>query len=185
MRNSFGNEKWKNIDFLESMAKNEVYQISTYGKVKSFKVDPVNGMVIKLFTVEGYERLPFKQKNGKRNARYIHKLVAEAFMPKSDEAQEYVIHLDYNKTNNNIWNLRWATQEEKDKHLLNNPLHKESGRRVSNSKLTENQVRLIKRRINNPKRKTRLKIIAKEFGISEMQLHRIKTGENWGHITDE
>ena len=31
-------------------------------------------------------------------------------------------------------------------------------------------------------RKTRLKIIAKRFGVSEMQLHRIKTGENWGHV---
>jgi len=29
-----------------------------------------------------------------------------------------------------------------------------------------------------------LKMIAKQFGISTMQLHRIKTGENWGHVTD-
>jgi hypothetical protein len=34
----------------------------------------------------------------------------------------------------------------------------------------------------DPNRKTRLKLIAKQFGISEMQLYRIKSGENWGHI---
>ena len=27
-----------------------------------------------------------------------------------------------------------------------------------------------------------MRIIAKQFGISEMQLYRIKSGENWGHV---
>jgi DNA invertase Pin-like site-specific DNA recombinase len=48
--------------------------------------------------------------------------------------------------------------------------------------LTSPDVVRIKKLILNPNRKTRLKIIAKQFGISEMQLYRIKTGENWGHI---
>ena len=34
-------------------------------------------------------------------------------------------------------------------------------------------------------RKTRLKMIAKQFGISEMQVHRIKTGENWSYVSEE
>jgi hypothetical protein len=42
---------------------------------------------------------------------------------------------------------------------------------------------MIKRKLSDPKRKTRMKMIAKQFGISEMQLYRIKTGENWGHVT--
>jgi len=29
-----------------------------------------------------------------------------------------------------------------------------------------------------------MKMIAKQFGISEMQLYRIKTGENWGSVTE-
>ena len=51
------------------------------------------------------------------------------------------------------------------------------------NKLTSSVVKIIKKRILNPNRKTRMKIIAKQFGISEMQLYRIKSGENWGHIT--
>lgn len=43
----------------------------------------------------------------------------------------------------------------------------------------------LKKRILDPNRKTRLRLIAKEFGISEMQLNRIKRGENWGHIKVE
>jgi hypothetical protein len=27
-----------------------------------------------------------------------------------------------------------------------------------------------------------MKQIAEHFGISEMQLYRIKSGENWGHV---
>jgi DNA-binding Xre family transcriptional regulator len=27
-----------------------------------------------------------------------------------------------------------------------------------------------------------MKMLAKQFGISEMQVSRIKRGENWGHI---
>ena len=50
------------------------------------------------------------------------------------------------------------------------------------AKLTSTDVIRLKKRILDPNRKTRLRLIAKEFGISEMQLHRIKTGENWGHI---
>ena len=46
------------------------------------------------------------------------------------------------------------------------------------TKLTSTQVLRLKKRINDPNRKTRLRLIEKEFGISEMQLCRIKRGEN-------
>jgi predicted DNA binding protein len=50
------------------------------------------------------------------------------------------------------------------------------------NKLTETQVIWLKKKLLDPNRKTRLKILAKQFGVSEMTLHRIRTGENWGHI---
>ena len=53
------------------------------------------------------------------------------------------------------------------------------------TKLTETQVKLIKRKINDPNRKTRMKIIAKRYGVSVMQLYRIKSGENWGSVTPD
>ena len=54
-----------------------------------------------------------------------------------------------------------------------------------NTKLSVIDVIRLKRKLLDPNRKTRLKILAKQFGITEMQLHRIKTGENWGHIKVE
>ena len=50
------------------------------------------------------------------------------------------------------------------------------------TKLIETQVIWLKKKLLDPNRKTRLKIFAKKFGVSEMTLHRIKSGENWGHI---
>ena len=55
-------------------------------------------------------------------------------------------------------------------------------RKYQGNKLNSTQVMLLKKKLHDPNRKTRLKIIAKQFGVTEMTLHRIKTGENWGHI---
>ncbi len=183
MNENYLPEIWGNIEFEENISEKETYQISTYGRVKSLKVDPEFGMVIKLFSVNNYQRLPIIQKNGKRTARYIHKLVAQTFIEKTDVSQQFVIHIDYDKDNNNTWNLLWATKKEKEVHQFSNPKYKNPSNRVRNSKLNEGRVKIIKRKLNDPNRKTRLKMIAKQFGISEMQLHRIKTGENWGYVT--
>ncbi len=183
MKESFLPEQWKFIEFEDTISEKELYQISSYGRVKSFKVDPKNGMIIKLFSVGGYQRLPLKQKNGKRTARYIHKLVAKAFLEKTDETQKFVLHLDYDKDNNHTWNLAWATKKEKEVHQFSNPKYKNPSNRIRYSKLNEGRVKIIKRKLNDPNRKTRLKMIAKTYGITEMQLRRIKTGENWGWVT--
>ena len=50
-------------------------------------------------------------------------------------------------------------------------------------KLSVTKVIHIKKILANPNRKTRIKMIAKQFGVSEMQIARIRSGENWGHIT--
>lgn len=51
--------------------------------------------------------------------------------------------------------------------------------RKSGLKLDSSQVMLIKKQLKRgiPNRR-----IAKNFKVSEMQIHRIKTGENWSHI---
>jgi len=48
----------------------------------------------------------------------------------------------------------------------------------TNSKLTPEDVKHIKKLI---RRKVPLRRIAQLFGVSEMQINRIKTGENWGN----
>jgi hypothetical protein len=87
-----------------------------------------------------------------------------------------VIHLNYVKDDNYYKNLKWVTHEDKFKHTARNPNRK----RIGNQKLTEAQVLRIKKKLVNGK--STLKVIADQFGITDMQVHRIKTGENWGHV---
>lgn len=184
MFQSYMPEEWKTIKFDENFSENEGYKISTYGNIRSYKIDKKNGPIIKQSIFAGYKRIPLIQKSKKRTARYTHKLVAETFIEKSSEEQKFVIHLDYNKLNNNVWNLRWATKKEVEAHQKNNPKQKEAINRIRYSKLSPGRVKIIKRLINDPNRKTRMKIIAKQFNISIQQLYRIKWGENWNHIQE-
>lgn len=143
------------------------------------------------------------QKRKKLNAKYLrksykqvsvltHKAVAELFLPPPQPNQKFIIHLDWNKENNYFENLKWASQEEVTKHQLANPQHaikkfQESLLGIKKKpntkmgKLTENEVLLIKKRL---KKGDTLRSLAKRFGVSDMQIHRIKTGENWGHLKE-
>ena len=97
--------------------------------------------------------------------------------------------MDYNRRNDTVKNLKLATREEMLQHYNASPnvqmarkKQKEQKKIRDGHKLTVTQVMLIKKRLLNPKNKTRMKIIARQFGISEMQLYRIKSGKNWGHV---
>ncbi len=181
MVETFWNEEWRDIVFDDKISEKEKFKISNFGRILKCK----NGeeTLVNEIYLNGYQRLHLRQKSGKSTSRYVHKLVAQHFLEQGDGI--YVIHLNYDKKDNRVANLKWATKREKEIHQFSNPEYKKRPRKRTYSKLTENQVKLLKRKLNDPNRKTRLKILAKQFGISEMQLHRIKTGENWGSVTED
>src|SRR6185295_1055331 len=115
----------------------------------------------------------------------LHRLVAKHFLPKPAANQKFIIHLDHNKENNKYSNLKWATQAGVTANNRKNPLIKaalkerKKNHNVAWSKLNEALVVKIKQLLK--KQKT-LKEIATKFGVSDMQVHRIKTGENWAHV---
>lgn len=189
MINSYPNEKWKVLEFKSITGLS--YAVSDYGRVASFRTNIEKGNLLGCGTNKGYKifRSNFS-KDGKNRSEavYVHKLVAEKFIPKRTPSQIYVIHLNYVKDDNRVVNLRWASQEELNEHQKSNPravsdykrLHKHN--RLHHYKLSEPEVKVLKRKLLDPNRKTRIKMIALNFGVSEMQLYRIKRGENWGHV---
>lgn len=180
MIKSFWDEEWKEIVFDEKISEKEKFKISNYGRIINCKA--AEEFLVKKHFINGYQTLPLKQKkNGKATSRYVHKLVAEQFLEQNDGV--YVIHLNYEKTDNHVKNLKWATKKEKENHQFSNPDYEKRKGLRTYTKLTETKVKLIKRKINDPNRRTRMKMIAKQFGISEMQLYRIKRGENWGNVS--
>jgi len=175
----YKDEVWKRLH-LKGFDNGVKYEISNYGRVKSFAYDKENGRILKGGMVQGYPMVAFSKYNEKRISRYIHKLVAENFLEKETTEQRYVIHFDFNKENNYFRNLKWATKAEKEAHLNRNPKFIASKKKIKYSKLTESDVIRIKQML--ARGKTRLRVIAKQFGITHTQLNRIRKGENWAHV---
>ena len=172
------------------------YAISNYGRLVSFTDKIENGTLVNGSKQDGYRiwRYKIRDKNNKIRHKhcFLYKLVAEYFIPKTSDEQVYVLHLDRNRANDYVENLKWATKAEMLEHSKKSPYviaakkkqlaQWREKRKHQGYKLTSTQVMLLKRRLHDPNRKTRLKIIAKQFGVTEMTLYRIKTGEIWGHI---
>ncbi len=168
------------------------YAVSNRGRLISFSKEFKDGTVLKGGLADGYRTLRYKiRQDGKlyNKTLYIYKLVAELFIPKTAEDQLYVIHLDHSRDNDIVPNLKWVNYEERLVHYRKSPAVIKSKLKLiehniksDGRKLTSTDVIRLKKILNKPNRKTRIKILAKQFGISEMQIHRIKTGENWGHI---
>ncbi|HEY4540138.1 MAG TPA: hypothetical protein VIG94_09040 [Faecalibacter sp.] len=183
-------EKFKELT-LEGNQKSR-YAISNYGRLIRFTENFEDGHLLKGSETNGYKVFRYKSvENGKTKnySKMFSRMVAENFLPEPSAEQTYLLHKDYKKDNCQATNLFWATKEEFTNHFMNSPLYEEgkiksqnTRKKMDGNKLTSTQVIRIKKMINDPNRKTRLKIIAKQFGISEMQLYRIKSGENWGHI---
>jgi len=173
----YKNESWKEIDF-ETDLPHDKYEISNMGRVKSFAIEKESGRVLRGGNVNGYRCITVKFGEDITRQYYVHRLVAETFLRKLNKEQHYVIHLDYNKQNNSIYNLSWATEVELIAHNNKNP--EVIRRRTTGYKLSESDVRVIKRLLKS--QKTRLSMIAKRFGITHTQLNRIRSGENWGHV---
>jgi hypothetical protein len=176
MKNLFKDEQWKTL-FIPDVHEYERYEISNYGRIKSFKCQP-QGKIIKNPNVKGYAVLVIKLMNKKSTTKYVHKMVAEHFLPRDNDLQQYVIHKDFNKSNNHITNLRWVTRQTMFAHQKVNPNYNRG--MISNAKLSESEVIRLKMKLK--KGKNRPSIIAKEFGITHTQLNRIKRGENWAHV---
>jgi hypothetical protein len=168
------------------------YAISNYGRMVSFADEIKNGRLLKGAKSEGYKVFRFKIYRDKKMLNshlFICKLVAKNFLPKTSDDQIHVLHLDYCRSNDNVNNLKWATESERLVHSQKSPHVLEARKKrvepataINGHKLTVTRVMVIKKLLANPKQTTRLKMIAKQFGVSEMQIRRIKSGENWGYI---
>jgi hypothetical protein len=128
------------------------------------------------------------RQHGKNKAIFLYKEVANAFLKKPSPKHKFVIHKDHNYLNDDVSNLKWATREEHRAHTTFSPRAVMARRRkaITSSThakvLNENTVRALKKMIWDPKRKLSYKKLAEKFGVSEMQIYRIKTGEFWYHI---
>jgi hypothetical protein len=176
------NEVWKEVQ-INTRKQRTHYAISNLGHICSFKEKPGDGKSLNGTLVNGYPALKLKI-NHKDYQFYIHKLVAEYFVKGAKNGRSYVIHTDHNKLNNKSKNLQWASRKEVEEHQQKSPLVKayRARTREKGHKLTAVKVKQIKQQIFSGNRRLTMRQIADKFNISEMQIYRIKNGENWGHV---
>ena len=109
-----------------------------------YGVRTIKGRILKLKTDKhGYFRLGLT-KDKKQRFFFLHRLVAQAFIPNPNN-YPIVNHIDGNKKNNNIKNLEWCTYQQNTNHAYRTGIFKAKGavhigEKNPNKKLTEQDV---------------------------------------------
>lgn len=107
------NEEWRDIKGYEGS-----YQVSNYGRVKSFKYKTPRILKYATTKKEAYFFVILSNNNIKK-PKTVHRLVAQMFIPNPNNLL-VVNHKDCNKKNNKINNLEWCTKEYNIQHAARN-----------------------------------------------------------------
>lgn len=178
-------EIWKPVAHIKN-GTSKKYAVSSKARLASYDKNIEDRYILKQHLNGGFPMVTIHV-NDKTKALFAHHAVAYTFLKKPSPKYKYVLHLDYDKTNNDPSNLKWATKEEQINHSKKSPYvlaaaaHKVySG--ATSKKLNEKKVIQLKNEIWNPKRKLTFKQLAAKYGIAEMNLYRIKNGVLWFHV---
>lgn len=145
-------ELWRPIDGLE------IYEISSCGRVRRNGTKYLSGSI----NNRGYLRYDLCL-NGKRIVKSAHRLVADTFIPNPDR-KPFINHIDGDRTNNNVANLEWVTNQENLSHA-----YSVLGRRPRNMKQV---VCLETKEVFES-----CKSAADSFGITESIVNRVCNGK--------
>lgn len=189
-------EIWKPVKGYEGL-----YEVSSFGRVKSlgritkrkqgtrvveiYKPEVVlsqlhggkkrNYLFVNLYQ-EKTENEPRKHKQ-----QYVHRLVAEAFIPNPQNKKD-VNHIDGNPGNNYVTNLEWNTRKENIHHAFEHGLTKNYGSNHYQAKLTEKQVIEIRSKYVKGQKGSGYIALAKQYNVTPELIRNIVRGKIWKRV---
>ena len=120
--------------------------------------------------------------NNQRKGIYVHRLVAQIFIPNPDSKPE-VNHKNGIKNDNRVENLEWVTNKENVDHAILNGLNNCIGEKHGMAKLTEEKVLQIRQLYSQRKyNKTNQTKLAEMYGMTQTQISYIINKKTWKHI---
>lgn len=168
-------EEWKDIEGTDGK-----YQISNYGRVKSFQWGKPKIITPRL-DLDGYLSCELSIQPMKRRIFGIHRLVAKHFIPNT-ESKPQINHKDGIRWNSCISNLEWVTRSENVRHAFDTKMHTVLlGEDNPQAKLTNEQALYIR---ENPDDLTGREL-AKKFGVGTTTISCIQRGEKYCYVGGE
>ena len=182
MNCNINQEIWKDIKGFEGL-----YQVSNTGKVRSLDREitkPNKYGEVQNFKLKGKE-LRFNDNGkgylsvqlGRGNRKYVHRLVAEAFVDNPNNSPS-INHIDNNTKNNKASNVEWVTQQENIQHKVKQG-RQHKGEKIPSTKLNENDVREIKKLLKEGVPQSK---IAEMYGVTQTPISKIKRGVTWSYV---
>lgn len=117
--------------------------------------------------------------DGKRVTKAVHRLVAEVFVANPLGLPE-VNHRDGNKRNNHWTNLEWCSRGENIAHAYAQSLRSATGTSNARCLHEEAQIREICELLSQGHKAS----VIKDMGHPYSLVRKIKSRENWTHISD-
>lgn len=162
-------ETWVDVKGYEGF-----YKVSNRGNVKSMHCGKER--ILKQGYYKGFYPVVVLAKNGTKKTHKVHSIVAKNFLGDCPKGFE-IAHLDGDKNNNNVENLKYCSCSENNMHKH---LHGKMpcGQKAYNAKLTDDYVVYIRKN----KDKHTQKYFGKMFGVDQSIISRALRGENWKHV---
>lgn len=165
----------------------EGYWVSSDGEIRSQRKmgnqpgvrNDIWRKIVPHIDASGYYRVAICDGKPPTRRQRIHVLVLEAFDRPRPQGM-VCRHLDGDKLNNDISNLKWGTESENRYDSVRHGTHTVPvGEAHPKAKLTADDVRVIRRRFSDGDNNCQ---IAAEYCVSHQSIQAIRTGKNWRSV---
>jgi hypothetical protein len=168
-------EEWRGVVGFEGL-----YEVSNHGRVGSLTCRGhrrETPLVLKTMAHCGYQRVNmYRHDGGKFRSRRVHQLVLESFVGPAPAGHTHAAHIDGDRMNNRLSNLKWATPKE---NAFHKQLHGRAMRRSGHTqaKAMEDDIEAIRAMVKCGRFSK--SFIASLFGLTASTIGDICAGRSW------